>query len=166
MLEVTVAAVHTLLDNNTTISKEPVLTTVAIPAPMMLPLSFQDRQMQTLCRTVHVVASVIGGIFSMESAGAAASHRTVHMRGSIAQLVQAESSARSAALGTYCQVPLLLAGHVRSGAVHGPVGLVSGHTQRDSAFQCHPAAVDSSMHLAVYLGQADDRTRVPGGPAL
>ncbi len=44
-----------------------------------------------------------------------------------------------------------------------PIGRVDRAEEHTAVgYRSHPAVVDSSMHLGVYLGSPDGRTRVPG----
>ena len=48
----------------------------------------------------------------------------------------------------------------QAGSMLGTVELRAEHAQ--VGYISHPAAVDSSMHLSIFLGGSDRRTRVPG----
>jgi len=51
-----------------------------------------------------------------------------------------------------------------AGSMLGTVELRAEHAQ--VGYISHPALVDSSMHLSIFLGGSDGRTRVPGKSSL
>ena len=51
-----------------------------------------------------------------------------------------------------------------TGGMQGKVELCAKHV--DVGYISHPAVVDSSMHLSLFLGGSDGRTRVPGKPII
>ena len=51
-----------------------------------------------------------------------------------------------------------------TGGMQGKVELCAEHVE--VGYISHPAMVDSSMHLSIFLGGSDGRTRVPGRPTI
>ena len=45
---------------------------------------------------------------------------------------------------------------------HGPVARVHVEDERNVGYCCHPAVIDSSMHIGILAGTADGKIRIPG----
>ena len=158
MLEAALAAIRTLTDGHNAAA----LTTVAIPAPLMLPhLRPQHLPTPNLAFSMCVNVSAVSGDIGMESMAATVNQWTTHLRGSAAQLLSAVVY-KTRSVAPPASGPVLVGAATKNWPLHGPIGQVDESSQAEPAFRCHPAAVDSSMHLAMYLGQADGRTRIPG----
>lgn len=53
-------------------------------------------------------------------------------------------------------------GHEEAGRGNAVGRVDLGHEHAKIGYLAHPAIVDSSMHLGVFVGSPDGRTRVPG----
>jgi hypothetical protein len=53
-------------------------------------------------------------------------------------------------------------GHEEAGRGNAVGRVDLGHEHAKIGYLAHPAVVDSSMHLGVFVGSPDGRTRVPG----
>lgn len=153
MLEASWAACHTLADAGVPFTR--CLTSVSIPAPLILP-----GRSAAVAPTVTITVSPISGQILLQSAAASSAHRfTSHMQG----FASAISYHQGRTVVHPTPKPAIAAlMPLDTAAMYGPVAQIKEIQASEPAFRCHPAAIDSTMHLALYLGQADGRTRVPG----
>ena len=168
MLEASLAASRSFTDG--TASHNAALAAISIPVPLILPEPLihhgQQRSISSSSSSipdVRITASALNGCMRMESSVAAGGWST-HLVGTASQLTALDGQLRQT--GSQHPVALLLFGREKGAIASGPIGQLSGgEAAAEPAFRCHPASVDSSMHLALHVGHADGRTRVPGmGP--
>ena len=166
MLEASLAAAFSLADGRQ--STPPILTSVSIPAPLILPEPTK-RNHSTRLTAVQIAVSTLGGNIQLESAEASSHQQTTHLAGTLAQSSSVPGMTTDRiphGRATMKRVlPRKLKSSSRSSGVNsasGAMGAVVRGKRSEPSFRCHPAAVDNSMHLAVYVGHADGRTRVPG----
>ena len=173
MLEASLAASISLSDGRA--ASQPMLTAVSIPAPLILPEPARHKQM-TNSLAVQVTLSMLSGSMQLESTEYSSCQRTVHLAGTIAPPYSISVTTTGAQAIDDSPASKVLRNILSSSsssnsigckAVAGAMGFVTMTNRSEPSFRCHPAAVDNSMHLALYVGRADGRTRVPGmGPAL
>ena len=134
----------------------------AIPAPLLLP-----RQPGSAGTPAQICMSAQGAC-SLESAsqqGSWTTHLTCQATRAGASPVAAARAKQAPGLAWLSAV--LCAVQAGRGSA-GPVASIAAVGERTGSWRCHPAVIDSSMHLSLYARPADGRTRVPGElqPAL
>ena len=155
LLEATLAAAWALDADKS--SSPPSLQGAAIPAPLLLP-----RQASLAAPSAHICLTQHGAC-SLASAGQQGQW-TTHLSSQVTRLGSSTAACTQQRPVSAAWLPAIL-GTRLGGMQHGSEGPTAGLSQpggRGCSWRCHPAIIDSSMHLALYARPADGRTRVPG----
>ena len=149
LLEATLSAAFALDADRTPAGLS--LQQAAIPAPLLLP-----KQPGTGAIHARISLDCRLGTSTLESAAISSSAWTAHLQ---ATAVRCSTPGQHNYTRHTSWLVLSRAAAVEQ---QGPVACVSVKANGCQGWRCHPAAIDSAMHLSLYTGPEDQRTRVPG----
>ena len=158
LLEATLSAALTL-DTSAGTSMGVSLQHASIPAPLLL-----SKQPGTTSLQARISISCRLGTCALESAASSSASWTAHLQAAAAGCAPRKPSSRAEGSTAGAAKPWHVTTAAPAPRVLIPVAQLLDRAQGSSGWRCHPAAIDSAMHLSLYTGPQDQRVRVPGTP--